>query len=119
MYSLNNFKKRIMKNIVFLFVFVFAGLSLFSQNIDRNTAEQYLKRGEYMMEKSNYVDAISNFTLAIESDVTYAEAYRKRAIAIKMSETEHEGISYCEDLKKAVSLGSEKAKKELKESICN
>lgn len=107
-----------MKNVVFFIVFVFASLSLFSQNPDRNTAEQYLNRGEYMMEKSNFVDAITNYTLAIESDVTYAEAYHKRAIAIKMSETEHEGISYCEDLKKAVSLGSEKAKKDLKESTC-
>ncbi|MDY0216446.1 MAG: hypothetical protein RBS19_05785 [Bacteroidales bacterium] len=108
-----------MKNILFLIVFAFAGLSLFSQNPDRNTAEQYLKRGEYMMDKGNYVDAISNFSLAIESDITYAEAYRKRALAIKMSDTEQEGISYCDDMKKAVSLGSESAKKELKQSTCD
>lgn len=93
--------------------------ALSAQNPDRQTAEQYLKRGEIMMEKSNYVDAISNFTHAIKADNTFAEAYYKRALAIKNVEIEYEGINFCDDMKKASSLGSLKAKKALTQADCS
>lgn len=107
-----------MKNLL-AFFFIIASVSIFAQNPNRQTAEEYLKRGELMMERANFVDAVSNFTHAIKADNTFAEAYYKRALALKRIETEMEGLSYCDDMKKASTLGSTKAKKELTKADCN
>lgn len=105
--------------ISFITIFLLFSICLLSAQTNVSVAEQYNKRGIYLMEIENYSDAIMVFTEAIKNDPNLADAYYNRASAILKSNTTIEGLSICGDIEKAIALGSVKAKNNRKKFPCN
>ncbi|MGI6320277.1 MAG: hypothetical protein ACOXZK_04830 [Bacteroidales bacterium] len=106
-----------MKKIVLtLVLFVFVGFV--SAQIDKPLEEQYNVRGVYLLEKGDFMGAVEVFTMAIEHNANYAEAYYQRAFALSKVSEGVEGLSYCKDLERAVELKHPKAEDLVRKLNC-
>ena len=99
------------------FAFVFTGLFiLLSAFITQPDADSYFESGKKHHEKSEYVKAISDYTMAISLRPDFGHAYLQRAKA-KLSFAEKMGFlnnEFCSDLIQALNLGLQEAASILK-----
>jgi tetratricopeptide (TPR) repeat protein len=66
----------------------------------------YTARGESKGAMKDYTGAIADYTLAIKNDPNFAEAYYARALT---NITRKQNGGGCDDLKKAIELGHDRA----------